>query len=120
MPGSKNHLCVFPKKIVHDRFETASTINLKCRPRWLKYALGRITRFNVDIFTPVIILHRRAITYKNFDSGTFNSCDPGSELLMDISAATYDFEDEIERQYRESYPSRFPYFKIFSCCWDVA
>jgi hypothetical protein len=34
MPVSKNHLCVSPKNIVHDHAETASTINLKCRPRW--------------------------------------------------------------------------------------
>ena len=77
-------------------------------------SLDRIKRFKLDDFTPVIIAHRRAVTYKNFDSGSFSTCELDSELLADISFATHEFEDEIERQYGRSYPSKFPYFKLFS------
>lgn len=80
----------------------------------LERTLGRIAQISVGNLVPVIIHHRRAITYRNFDKSTFQRQDYASELLADINAATQDFEDEIEAQYRLSYPSTFPYFKMKS------
>ena len=93
-------------------FDLQKSLSLISEISRLERSLARVTRFNLDDFTPVIIMHRRAITLKNFDSSSFSSCDQDSEMLMEISAATHDFEEEIERQYRGSYPSKFPYFRI--------
>lgn len=73
--------------------------------------LHRLAVINVDDLVPVIIHHRRAITFKNFDKSSFSPVDFNSRMITDISFATQEFEDDIEGQYRVSYPPKFPYFK---------
>lgn len=74
-------------------------------------ALINLTAITIDNLNRVIIHHRRAITYKNFDKTSFVKQEVTSDLIFKINAATQDFEDEIETQYRISYPPKFPYFK---------
>ncbi len=74
--------------------------------------LSRIDQIDIQNLVPVIIRHRQAITYKNFDQSSFVVHRLDSELLSGINVATQDFEDEIEAQYRSSYPAKFPYFVL--------
>ena len=74
--------------------------------------VARNSRFDSDCFIAVIIQHRRAITYKNFDKSAFVQQPFDSDLLAEVNVTTQAFEDELEAQYRISYPSRFPYFQI--------
>jgi hypothetical protein len=78
----------------------------------LERALNRIPKIDSDALVNVIILHRRSITYSNFDRSIYVRQDQASELIGDINSATQDFEDEIEYQYRQSYPATFPYFEL--------
>jgi hypothetical protein len=77
----------------------------------LERSLTRIAKIDVETLIPVIVHHRRAITYKNFDRSSFTTQELGNELIGDINSDTQDFEDEIEAQYRRNYPSKFPYFR---------
>jgi hypothetical protein len=77
----------------------------------IERVLHRLASINVNNLVPVIIHHRRAITFKNFDMSTFGTLGSTVDLIADISAVTQDFEDEIEAQYRIAYPPKFPYFK---------
>ena len=78
----------------------------------IERVLTRLTAIQVDNLVPVIILHRRAITFQNFDKTSFEKKDSSSEVISDINSATQDFEDEIEAQYRIAYPPKFPYFTL--------
>ncbi len=95
-----------------DEFDQQKALAILSDIGRLERFVGRITKFQIDNFTPVIIQHRRAITYKNLDKSSFNSQKFESELLADINSATQDFEDELEAQYRLSYPTTFPYFRM--------
>ncbi len=77
----------------------------------LERSLGRISQIDAEALIPAIVIHRRAITYQNFDKSSFQTQQVGNELLSDINSSTQDFEEEIEAQYRRSYPSKFPYFR---------
>jgi hypothetical protein len=97
-----------------DSFDQKKSLFILSEIHRLERILTRIPGMNIDNLVSVIILHRRAITYQNFDMSSFQRLDLGGELIGDINAATQDFEDEIEAQYRLNYPANFPYFQLRS------
>jgi hypothetical protein len=74
--------------------------------------LERSSVLNIDALVPHIIRFRRAMTLQNFDSSNFRTLEAGDPILQDISNAAADLEDEIEFQYRQAYPAKFPYFRF--------
>ena len=78
----------------------------------IQRTLMRLTAIQINNLVPVIILYRRAITLQNLDKSSFKKQDASSEMISEINAATQDFEDEIETQYRIAYPPKFPYFTL--------
>lgn len=78
----------------------------------LERALQRVPRLKNDAFVPVLVHLRRAITLVNFDKSSFCMQESTSEQLSEINSSIQDFEDEIEMQYQQFYPSEFPYFRM--------
>lgn len=80
----------------------------------LERLIMRIPILNIDNLHPHIIGVRRAVTLVNFDKSTFASQAAYGEIVQEVSAASQDLEDEIERQYRARYTHKFPYIRIRS------
>lgn len=95
-----------------DRYDERAATGILSDIDRIERHVSRISRFDTDCFNAVIIQHRRAVTYRNFDKSTFSQQTFDGELLVEVNSATQSFEDELEAQYRISYPSKFPYFKF--------
>ncbi|WP_186057589.1 hypothetical protein [Burkholderia gladioli] len=92
----------------------AAARDLVGKLRLLERQMNRIGCFDVDDFGPAIIQLRRSVTLRNFDRSEFVTQDADSDVLEGISAAAENVEDEMERQYRYSYPVKFPYIRLFT------
>lgn len=95
-----------------DSFDQKKSLAIISDIARIERVLTRLTAIDINNLVQVIIHHRRAITFRNFDKSSFEKQDASSERISDINAATQDFEDEIEAQYRIAYPPKFPYFTL--------
>ena len=95
-----------------ESFDQKKSLSILSDIARIERVLARLTAIEINNLVPVIILHRRAITFRNLDKSSFEKQDSSSEMISDINSATQDFEDEIEAQYRIAYPPKFPYFTL--------
>ena len=92
-------------------FDSAQARDIATQLDRTERAIGRIQILSARDLQLYIIALRRSITLENFDSSEFKQQAPSSELLQEITHATFEIEDEIERQYQQHYPATFPYFR---------
>jgi hypothetical protein len=95
-------------------FDTQKARELVAKVHRVERLLNRIGCFDQDAFVPGIIQLRRSITLNNFDKSEFEQQQADSEILEGIESASEEIEDEMERQYRFEYPSRFPFMRFRS------
>lgn len=93
-------------------YDPAKAGDIDSKIQILERSMNRVQIFAIDDLVPYIIRLRRSITLKNFDLSAFVPQTQYSDILQDVFSASQDIEDELERQYRKRYPSKFPYFNI--------
>jgi hypothetical protein len=93
-------------------FERLKAEDLIIRLRMLERQLSRVGCFEQDDLIPQFIALRRSVTLSNFDVSDFRCQRADSDVLEDIASAVEGIEDEMERQYRFEYPTRFPFVRI--------
>lgn len=92
------------------QYQAATAGDIDAKIQILERSMNRVQIFTVDNLVPYIVRLRRSITLKNFDLSEFVQQSQNSDILQDVFSASQDMEDEMERQYRGRYPSKFPYF----------
>jgi hypothetical protein len=93
-------------------FDDGQSIELTRGVDAFERKLNRIPIIRVENLLPLVIALRRAISLNNFDKSSFVTQTIASSILSDITASAYDLEEGVEFQYRDRYPSSFPYFRL--------
>jgi hypothetical protein len=92
-------------------FDPALARELMAQLDRVERTISRVQFLSVAALQPYIIAHRQSITLHNFDRSAFLQQDPDGELVHEITNTTLEFEDEIDRQYQNHYPTSFPFFR---------
>ncbi|MET3229987.1 UNVERIFIED_ORG: hypothetical protein ABIC54_002172 [Burkholderia sp. 1263] len=101
--------CSFHRSPSHDAIKASDLVS---QLAWLERSIVRIPIFEEARWTPALITLRQAVTLNNFDASTFKQQADHSEIIADITDATFGLEDELETQYLGRYPAKFPFFSI--------
>ncbi len=96
---------------VSSSFNEASRFDLQSQVNRIERQLNRMSALKTDAFINFIVAFRRSITLNNFDPSNFQQQAASSYLLREISNACQDLEDEIEYQYDQRYPPKFPFIR---------
>jgi hypothetical protein len=76
--------------------------------RLLQRLLGRFPQTLAEALT----FHKRAFTLSNFTKDVHKQQAPGAALVVALTDATVEYEEQIEAVYVEMYPRSFPYFRV--------